>query len=72
MLRAEQQKMKFSAGRLLYEGESVAFYAVIGTATEHMGQGQTVVFDRVSTNIDSTNSLGVYSATNGVFAAPLS
>ncbi|KAH3708002.1 cerebellin-4-like [Dreissena polymorpha] len=65
-------RLNHGVERRSYEGEAVAFYAVIGTAAEHMGQGQTVVFDRVLTNIDSTNSLGGYSATTGVFTAPLS
>ena len=32
---------------------------------------QVIVFDRAVTNVDSTNSLGGYSATTGVFTAPV-
>ncbi|XP_052249050.1 uncharacterized protein LOC127856895 [Dreissena polymorpha] len=65
-------RINHGAVRRSYESDAVAFYAVIGTAHDHMGPGQTVVFDHVLTNIDSAQSVGGYSATTGVFTAPVS
>ncbi|KAH3805790.1 complement C1q tumor necrosis factor-related protein 4-like [Dreissena polymorpha] len=65
-------RLSKGAGKRSYEGDAVAFFATIGASVEHLGQGQTVVFDQLLTMIDSTQSLGGYSATTGVFTAPLS
>ncbi|XP_052265372.1 ectin-like isoform X2 [Dreissena polymorpha] len=51
---------------------AVAFYAVLANKALNLRKGQTVVFDRVLTNIASTQSGGSYNATTGVFTAPLS
>ncbi|XP_052778000.1 complement C1q subcomponent subunit B-like [Mya arenaria] len=55
----------------LAEGTEVAFFAEVGASVEHLGQNQPIVFDKVITNIDSTNSVGGYSPTSGIFTAPV-
>jgi len=57
--------------RQLAEQTEVAFYAYIGSLVEHLGMDQVIKFDHVVTNIDSTNSVGGYSGTTGVFTAPV-
>ncbi|XP_052809300.1 complement C1q tumor necrosis factor-related protein 6-like [Mya arenaria] len=53
------------------EETEIAFFATIRTAQPHLGQGQTVIFDNVVTNIDSSNSIGGYNKNTGTFTAPV-
>ncbi|KAH3821113.1 uncharacterized protein LOC127832510 [Dreissena polymorpha] len=52
------------------EETEVAFFAFIGSQ-QHLSAGQIAVFDQVTTNIDTTGSIGGYSASTGVFTAPV-
>ncbi|XP_052775928.1 complement C1q tumor necrosis factor-related protein 3-like [Mya arenaria] len=54
-----------------WEETEVAFFAYIRDTTGHIGNQQVVIFDHVITNIDSTNSVGGYDHTTGIFTAPL-
>ncbi|XP_052218458.1 uncharacterized protein LOC127836073 [Dreissena polymorpha] len=64
-------RLNHGPGRRSYKGDAVAFFATIGASVEHLEQGQTVVFDQLLTMLDSAHSVVAYSATTGVFTAPL-
>ncbi|XP_052776252.1 complement C1q tumor necrosis factor-related protein 6-like [Mya arenaria] len=59
------QKRQFS------NEEEIAFFAKVGSNLSHLGQGQTIVFGDVVTNIDNTMSIGAYNNSSGIFTAPI-
>ncbi|XP_052814877.1 complement C1q tumor necrosis factor-related protein 6-like [Mya arenaria] len=65
---SEKDKLQKRQNPFDYE---VAFFAKVGTNLEHLGQGQTIVFGDVVTDIDSTMSLGAYNNSSGMFTAPI-